>query len=96
MTPPFCPSVHPRALYDLELYADAWEALEQDRLEYLTDRADEDADDTASDEAAERLEWRDLERDAALEQWKREEREGEPYFNVRPLKPSRLERTAAA
>jgi hypothetical protein len=96
MTPPFCPSLQPRALYDLEHYADHWEALEQDRLEYLTDRADEDADDRGSDEAAERLEWRDLERDAALEGWKREEREGEPYFNVRPLKPSRRERKVAA
>jgi hypothetical protein len=96
MTPPFCPSVHPRALYDLELYADQWEALESDRLEYLNDRAETDAEDMASDEAADRLEWRDLERDAALEQWKREERASEPYFNVRPLKRSRLERKVAA
>ncbi|NJK43526.1 MAG: hypothetical protein HC933_03985 [Pleurocapsa sp. SU_196_0] len=78
------------------MYADHWEALERDRLEYLTDRADEDADDQASDEAAERLEWRDAEWDAALEQWKREERASEPYFNVRPLKRARLERKVAA
>jgi hypothetical protein len=96
MTPPFCPSTTPRAIYDLEHYADAWEALEQDRLEYLTDRAETDADDRASDEAAERLEWQRQERDAALEQWKREEREGEPYFNVRPLKRARAEKKVAA
>jgi hypothetical protein len=92
--------VTPRALYDLEVYSDHFEALEIARAEVQGELIEAAALEHSDEEALDRLEWQRDERDAALEQFKREERASDPWLRVRPLrapraKPSTPKRRAA-